>query len=353
MLVNGKRKKIIIILLLTVMTLMIIYSNLAKQGVARGLIISTNVIIPSLFPFMVCVTLITRCKFEFKNGVLSDFLNKLFGQNVDMFFTFLLSMIGGYPVGAKMTNELYRQKAIDEKTANIMLMYCVNAGPAFVVCVVGDILGSKKLGVVLLISHLLSSIIIAAFCSFKTRKQIKNETRQKTLPPSFSNDIIDSVNDAVKSVIGICSFIVLFSVLITYFDYFSSDFPMLNYVTTSLEITSSLYKTKNIYLLSFLLGFGGVSIWWQVFSLSSDFKLNKRRFIAGRTLHGATSVIITKIILSVLKIRVSTFSNDVNFVNKYLYSNVTLIVSMSVMLILLMIFIYTKNNSGKIIDDVI
>lgn len=350
---NNKYKKLLVVFVFVIIILLMFFSNLTKQGVARGLIISTNVIIPSLFPFMVCVMIIIKYKFEYKNKVLNIILSRLFGHNFNMFFTFLLSMLGGYPIGAKMINELYNQKTINEQTANIMLMYCVNAGPAFIVCVVGDILGSKKLGVVLLIAHLLSSVLIALFYSFKIKKETYITKKADITSQSFSKNIVDSVNDATKSVIGICSFIVLFSVITTYFDYFLSKLPILNNISAFLEITTSLYKIQNYYFVSFLLGFSGVSIWCQIFSLSCSFKLDIGRFIKGRTLHGLISVFITKIILSIFKIKVSTFSNNVNFIKDYMYSNVTLMVSMGVMIVFLMIFIYTKNNSGKIIDDVI
>lgn len=348
-----KLKKTTVILLGVALVLQIIFSDITKTGVARGLLICANVIIPSLFPFMICVTLLIKLGFEIKNKYFNRILYKMFGHNFDMFFAFLLSMIGGYPIGAKMINELYKKEILNNKSADLMLNYCVNAGPAFIVCVVGNTLHSKELGYVLLISHLLSSVAIAVLHSFKLRQSDSTKIKRKNAALSFSNSFVESVNDATKNILNICGFIIIFSILNAYIDYFFKDLTFINYIMGFVEITTALENIKNVYLLSFLLGFAGVSIWCQIFSLSGGRKVNIGRFIVGRLLHGGISAIITKIILGFFKIKISTFSNKINYVKEYSSSNVALLISMGIMLVIFMIFLYTKNNSGKIIDDVI
>ena len=75
-------------------------------------------------------------------------------------------------------------------------------------------------------------------------------------------------------------------------------------------------------------------------------------FVFGRILHGALSTLITKILLKFLKVKVSTFSNGTVLKNDYLYSDIALLISIVMMLVVFLIFIYTK-NSGKFINDVI
>ena len=162
------------------MFLLVYLSDISKQGVAQGIVICTNVIIPSLFPFMVCVTMILKYEITVQNKYVNFVLYKIFGHSFEMFFAFILSMIGGYPVGAKIISELYNKNAINNKTANIMLLYCVNAGPAFIISVVGGILGSKKLGLLLIVSHLISSTIISLCCAPVLRKQ-DNKIKSKVL----------------------------------------------------------------------------------------------------------------------------------------------------------------------------
>ena len=350
---NKKFKILCAIFIITFVFLILCFPQISKDGITYGLIISSNVIIPSLFPFMVCVSMIIKCGFTIKNNLFNKVIYKLFGHTFDMFLTFLLSLIGGYPVGAKLINDLYNDNLIDKKTADIMQIYCVNAGPAFVISVVGGALGNSTIGIILFVSHISSSVILALIFSNminKSKKQINCKINKSV---SFSEILVQSVGDACESIVKICSFVVLFSAIIAYFDYFSNYLTNIKYVSLFLEVTSAIYKSKNIYLISFLLGFSGISIWFQIFALSKNRKINYKLFILGRILHATFSVFITKIILKIFKVKVASFSNCINIKSTYLYSDVILFISIITMIIVFLIFIYTKNNSGKFINDVI
>ena len=349
----NKKTKILSGVIIIIFSLLILcFPKISKEGITRGLMISSNVIIPSLFPFMVCVSMIIKYGLSIKNTLFNKVIYKLFGHTFDMFLTFLLSLIGGYPIGAKLVNDLYNSNLIDKKTADIMLVYCVNAGPAFIISVIGGTLASEAIGMVIFISHILSSVILALVFANKLKKSTKPMNNKINKPSLFSEMFVQSVGDACESIVKICSFIVLFSAIIAYFDYFSHNMTIITNVSLFLEVTSAVYKTKNVYFISFLLGFSGISIWCQIFALSKSRKINYRMFVFGRILHGALSALITKILLKFLKVKVATFSNGTVLKNDYLYSDVTLLISIVIMLVVFLIFIYTK-NSGKFINDVI
>ena len=144
--------------ILLLVFLIITNPTICTQGAITGLLLCSRIIIPSLFPFTVCVI------FILKSGVLNNlnFLNKLtikiWGISSQMFAIFLLSLIGGYPLGAKILNE----SEIDSKTAGKMLYFCVNAGPAFIILAVGlGHFNSKEIGYLLFFSHIFSSIILS------------------------------------------------------------------------------------------------------------------------------------------------------------------------------------------------
>lgn len=332
----------------------IIFPDTSIEGVSRGLIISSNVIIPSLFPFMVCVLMLIKNDFCIKNRFVNKIIFIIFGHNFDMFFTFLLSMLGGYPVGARLINELYKQNVIDNKTADIMLMYCVNAGPAFIVSVVGiGVFGSQIVGAILLLSHITASFIIALLCSKKLKTQnVKCKNTIKNVK-TFSENFIQSVADASASILQICSFVILFSSINAYLDLFFGDMPIIKYISFFTEITTAVTKTKNIFFISFLLGFSGISIWCQIFAMSAGRKVNLLKFCFGRIFHGLLSGLIAKVIISIFDIKLTIFSNNVNFKNSFFYSDISVSIALATMLIVFLVFLYTKNNSGKILKDVI
>lgn len=352
---KKKSSKVFSALIAVVFILLItIFPDISSQGVSRGLIISANVIIPSLFPFMVCVLMLIKSGFYIKNRLINNVLYAVFGHNFDMFFVYLLSMLGGYPVGARLINELYSQNIIDKKAADIMLMYCVNAGPAFVISVVGSgVFGSYKVGAVLLLSHILASVIIAVLCGLVLKRHNNYSKATSSVQKTFSENFVESVAESSSSILKICSFVILFSAINAYLDCFFGDLSILKYIGYFTEVTSAVVNTKNVIFISFLLGFSGLSIWCQIFALTQGRKINLFCFCLGRILHGAISALNTLAIISIFDITLPTFNNSVSFSKKILYSDMSVSISLAAMFIVLIIFIYTKNSSGKFSKDVL
>ena len=355
MLKNKISFKIFAVLLTSaVIITMIIFPDICKSGISRGLLICGNVIIPSLFPFTVCVLMIMNFEITFKNKVFSKILYFVFGQNFEMFSVMIFSMLGGYPVGCKLIDELYLQNKIDKKTANIMQMYCVNAGPAFIITAVGfGVLGSKDIGIILFVSHILSSFLIAIFVSKFTRNDTNSTVQQNIKKKKLSDIFVNSTADASSAVMSVCTFVILFSCINSYLVYFFKGMPILKNIFYFTEVTYGVTCTKNVIFVSFLLGFSGLSIWCQIFSLSKNAIPDLKLFIFGRLLHGGISSIITLIVLKFLKLKQKVFSNNLLSSGKLYYTNAMLSASMAVMVIVLAVYIYSKNNSRKLINDMV
>lgn len=335
------------------MFLLILLPTIATDSIKKAISLCCAIIFPSLFPFTVCVLMVIRYGININNKNINNFLYKTLGHNFNMFFVFILSLLGGYPIGIKLIDELNSQKIINDKSADIMSMYCVNAGPSFIVSVIGSAIASKKIGIILLISNTLSSVLIAIICSKKLKKQHVNFIENNTSEQSLAKNFVTSVNDAIDSLIKICSFIIIFSVINAYLDYFIIDLPIIKYISLFTEVSTAVNKCKNIYFISLLIGFGGISVWCQIFSLKKGKKCNLLLFVSGRILHSILNAVLTFLIISIFKIEIPTYTNGVNIYKTTFYSNNILAVSISIMLIVLFAFINSKNNSGKIIEDVI
>jgi hypothetical protein len=129
--------------------------------------------------------------------------------------------------------------------------------------------------------------------------------------------------------------------------------PIIKYISYFTEVTNAVTKSHNVYLISFLLGASGISIWCQIFALTSDINIKKANFIFFRIFHGTLSLFITKALLTIFKIEIKVFSNGMYFKKDFLVSNFSLFIAMTVKLIVFMVFTYSKNNSGKILNDMI
>ncbi len=318
------------------LVLIILNPNVCKSGAISGLLLSGNVIIPSLFPFAVFVLFILKSNLPQKLHIKSDIS------------IFILSLIGGYPIGAKLLNEALETKIINKNDAEKMLNYCVNAGPAFIILAVGGgLLNSQKLGYILFVSHILASIILMALTKTKSK-----ESKQKNDMNIIDNFVL-SVSQAASATFSICSFIILFSVILSYINFYTQKFEILKSVSYILEVTNACAKTKNIYLISFLLGFSGICIWFQVWGMVKHFKINYLKFAICRILHGLLSTTITFIIIKVFKIALPTLSNGINAGYALTATAPAIAISLIIMGIIFIISLNTKNYAGNLLEDLV
>lgn len=325
--------------------LLIIKPEICKIGVAEGIILSGNVIIPSLFPFSVCMLYIIKSGFTDKFKFISPVTLKILGVNSFCFFLFLFSLLGGYPIGAKLINEAIENKALTAEEGRKMLNFCVNAGPAFIVSAVGNaLLGSNKLGYILLASHISASFLICRFLG----KNISNaDSRQKILPAA--ENFVAAASDSATAVMGICGFVILFSSVTEYLDYFSLKYDFLTPLIYISEVTNGVTKTHNIYLISFLLGFSGISIWCQVMSVSKSVNINIFSFIMYRIIHGLLSLFFTFILLKIFPVTLPAFSNTDNITPSV--SGIALSLSIIIMGIVFIISLSNRKESPKILEE--
>lgn len=348
-----KSKLFVISIIFILITVLIVFSDICKTGIERGIMICGNVIIPSLFPFTVCVLMLMNLNITVKNKIFLKFLYCTFGQSFEMFCVMFFSMLGGYPIGCKLINEMFKDEKINSKAAHIMQMYCVNAGPAFIISAVGcGVIHSKTVGIILFLSHISVSFVMA-ICAAKFLRKNYKITEQKRAEKPYSEIFVNSVYNASTAVLSICAYVILFSCLNTYIAYFFENFKFLKSIIFFTEITSGITNTKNIIFISFLLGFAGISIWCQIFALSKNVKIDFKLFILGRILHGGISAAVTFLLLKVFKVSLTVFANLQTVDKKFFYDSISLSISLAIMIIVLLICIYTKNCSRKIIKDMI
>ena len=148
-------------------------------------------------------------------------LGKVFCFNAEEFCVFFFALLGGYPTGAKMLNELYENGRISKDKAMLMLNCCINAGPAFIISAVGTgVFNSKTVGTVLFLSHIMSSLVLALFISRKYDKN--NQTQLKLKRVSLTDAFINSTAQASSAVMSICFYVILFCVITSYINFNAS-----------------------------------------------------------------------------------------------------------------------------------
>lgn len=300
------------------------------KGALEGLKFCGDILIPSLFPFMVLSSLIVRCGLSDKVSKILDFImNKLFRLSGACGISFLLSMLGGYPVGARGIIALLEKGNISKKQAECMALFMVGGGPAFIVFVVGDeLLKDRTLGLILWGCQLISQIVLSVAVS--RIWGVKNDTENriiKTEKTSFSYALVQSCGDGAAGIINMCAMVVLFSALLGIINSIGlselitdvllfygvsspaahSLFPVLWEVTSGCDICAD--TGAGVILFAFAIGWGGVCVHFQVFSVLGGLSFSKLKFFLCRFCQGAISAVLTYIALLFYTPSTQVFSN--------------------------------------------
>lgn len=193
---------------------LLVDSATVGQGIRDGLAVCANVLIPALFPFMVLAGFVSRTSYADLLALpLSPVTTKLYKLPPECGTVVLLSLVGGFPVGARMIANLLEQKRISRETAQRMLCFCVNSGPSYLISAVGaGMLTNRRAGVLLLVTQTLSTLIVGAAVSRHAGTPVPCGVEKPKL--SGAEAFVEAVSGASSSMLVMCAFAVLFSGLL-------------------------------------------------------------------------------------------------------------------------------------------
>ena len=294
----------------------------AAAGVTEGLSLALGRAIPALFPFFVASSLVVET-----GG--AAWLGRIFARPVRMLFglpgaaasALVLGLSGGYPVGARTVRELYDRGLLQKTDAERALACCNNTGPGFLIGLCGvSLLGSVSAGVLLYSIHLLSALLVGMVLARGTTDEIS--TAAPTIPsPSFAVCFLACVERAGKTALRVTGFITVFSMLLRLLrgrgmvDWLARLLiplcPLLGIPETAaqalvlggLELTCGIASlpanlgNQLLPILSFLVGFGGLSVWCQSAAVLAGSDLSLRPCLWGKCLHGVLAAAIATIVI--------------------------------------------------------
>jgi len=308
----------IVILIIIIGFCLLRFPAVVSSGITNGLYLCSGVIIPSLFPFMVLSSFLVKSGFCTKFGFLFEpftrLLFKLPGCAAGVIF---MSLIGGFPVGAKMTYELVENHQITMAQARRMMLFCINAGPAFVINAVGfAMLGSSKVGVILFASLCITSILIGIVTSvmdtyedlspmFKTPLNAKD----KSLAYAFTN----SASDGAQAIFSVCVWVILFSCLGSLISLIPINENTSISLKCILEVTSGCKAaagTFDIPVIAFILGWSGLCVHCQILQYLQGVGVNIMHFFIARLASGTVASFVCAQLLEMFPCDVQTFSSN-------------------------------------------
>jgi len=263
-------------------------------------------------------------------------------------FPFLMGIISGYPVGAKIVTNMRRQNLLTKEEAERLLAFTNNSGPLFIIGTIGiTLFGNSTIGFLLLITHLLACFtvgIIFRFWKTNTMSSPYQSMDANIIKDSKYNILYDSIFNSIQTILLIGGFVVLFSSILSIlnssgilnlltnflkpiFRTFNINYTFCNsFVTGLIELTNGISQVSsipcksistNIILCSFLLGFAGICVMLQVYSIISSSDISIKPYMLGKFLHGTISALYTYLIIK----NVSFFNLDLELVYATTSSN--------------------------------
>lgn len=292
-----------ICLCLAVFIIAIYFGGAIKDGVIYGFKICFFNIIPTLFPFFILSDLWSSLVLFQKDSIITKSFEWIFGINGEGLSSFLLGNICGFPLGIKSATEKYDHGLIDKQELASLTAIANNPSSAFVISGVGlGLFSSIKVGFILYFSVIISAMIIGFISKTKIKKveNTKKITRQKF-------NLIESIKSAGLSSITVSSYIIFFSAVIGVIKSLTENVIAISVISSLLEIGSAcsiiaeereLLSSYTLPMISFSLGFSGLSVFLQAFSILPE-SISKKNYLIKKLLQGILSAALTALLASI------------------------------------------------------
>lgn len=322
---------------------LIIFSESAVKAAQNGLALWAGIVVPSLFPFFVASEIMNSTGFIRTSGILLEpVMRPVFNVPGCASFALLLGITSGYPVGAKITSDLRNGGLLTRTEAERLLAFTNNSGPLFIVGAVGTgMYGSTRTGLYLLACHIMACLTVGFLFRFYKRSVFSGHSRHsgsigrsasKPAPGSnilktFKSNLIshqtqsggfgsilgNAVRNSVSTILAIGGFIVLFAVIIRLFsetglinlladalyfilsplglekDVLTGVLSGIFEITTGSGIVSRLPSAPlsvKLPAVSLIIGWAGLSVHFQVMSITSGTDIRTGPYFFGKALQG-------------------------------------------------------------------
>lgn len=294
------------------------------QSALTGLELFGTKVAPSLFPFFFFTGILTRLgAAEGMGKIMRRPIGLLYNAPGCGGYVWCMSILSGYPVGAKLVRELYDGKAVNGRQACTIASFTSTSGPLFIVgTVAASMFHAAKAGYILLAIHFIAALINGFF--YRGKKGDINIQNVKPRRMRISSALSESMKSAIISILTVGGFVVIFGMaadamyntgLITALAKPLSrlmpggSLPLAEgFLTGLVEVTRGAAYIAgagvDVYsalpCLSFMLSFGGLSIILQSLAFLSSCKVGATKFLLMKFTQSALATLLTAAIMPII-----------------------------------------------------
>lgn len=312
------RKLILILVITIILGAIVINPEVYITSCLNGIMVWATVVLPALLPFMFFTKTLTELGVADILASKFKLFPKIFKVPSLAIYVFILSILSGYPVGAKIVADLYESGAISKEEAYKITTFTSNSGPMFILGSVGiGMLTSRKLGIIILISHILGALINGLI--YRNHKENSTEINKKIIEKN-NLSIGDLMWNTVHSVLIIGGFIALFFVIIEIINNLNIFSPISNLFSKIFNCDANIFTAifNGIFeitrgcldisklglselisgtLCTFIISFGGLATAMQALVFLKKFDMRFSFFIKQKITHAIFASVIYFILL--------------------------------------------------------
>ena len=247
------------------------FGESVSDSAVAGLRYASTAVIPALFSFSVLARLLSSSGFD-ESVYRALPLHRLLGLPECAAPVVLCGLVGGFPIGAILTCDLYERGKLTRGEAARLCAISSNVSPAFLISVVGELFSSRVFGLVLWISQsllsLASGVLLRSLPDDCHRLTQRGTGDGKQSPVSL---LCDAVSSSAMSCLYVTGYIVFFCTLSALL---SEIFPILTgFFALTMEFASGVKyaaATNSFAACGFAVGFGGISALMQITDRTSE-----------------------------------------------------------------------------------
>lgn len=274
--------KLLTVLLLFLIGCILTHSQISLSYAALGLNLWFQKMIPTLLPFMILSGIMVRMKLTDRAAmVIYPIVRPLYRVRKNVCYAMLMGFLCGFPMGARVADDLYLRQMITKREAEYLLAFCNNIGPVYFCSFVLPLLNRKLVlpylfgmyGIPLLYGLALRCTV---FRDLGLTKEVCSEQAGTALSAgeSFLKNTEEAIQSSIQSILSLGGYMILYN-LLNLIPHILTGHP-LAFLAPLLEITGGLTQLGDIFPLYSLLAlsFGGASCIAQTYSCIGDSDLS-------------------------------------------------------------------------------
>ena len=284
------------ILAASAMLLIILDTKSALIGAKDGIQLCIQAVIPSLFPFCVLSGIVNSSIYGKSISLLRP-IGRICRIPKGSESLLLLGFIAGYPMGAQLIAQTYKDGKLSNSDAKRMLGFCNNAGPAFLFGMLSPMFRNTGVLWALWGIHIISAIIVGCVIPGEPQSNCKIEKANTVT-------LTQLLERTIKIMSMVCGWVILFRIIISFCSkWFFWIFPVPIQVLFSglLEMSNGCVILQKLptegfrfVMASLFLAIGGICVSMQTMSVIQ--MLDNSYYFPGKVLQALLSILFSNII---------------------------------------------------------